>query len=173
MNQAEYSQHRGMTRQQINMMIRNGAIPVIVNPDGTRTIDSEAADRAFEQATALRMRNPAQPYENPNGLVKARTATEVYTARLRQLEYEEKIGHLVRVEDLTRSMEHCAEMIVRDLDRIAMRAEDLAAAFTAGGIPALRSALKAVARDIRRTLADNMRVAADSAAPAEAPAEAE
>lgn len=173
MTQTEYSQHRGVTRQAVQKMIKEGRIPTTPATNGQLMIDPETADRALADRAALRRPRvdlPQQPYQpQPPGLLRAKTATEVYHARLKQIEYEERIGHLVRVDDVVRSMERCAEVIVRDLDRIPLKAEDLAAVLAAEGVFGLRVALKNMVREVRRTLGDNMRLLAEAQAEAETP----
>ena len=181
MTQADYARHRGVNPSRINVLVKKGEIPVVKTRDGPR-IDVKGADAILNEKVGAKMPPNMPPQTSPglaaaaghinatpSGLARARTATEVYKARLNQLRYEERIGQLVKAEDLVRSMEQCAEMVVRHLDRIPTKAEEMAAAFTSGGLPALRKALKDEIRAVRKTLADNMRMhAADGAAVAEA-----
>ncbi|WP_291854843.1 hypothetical protein [Bradyrhizobium sp.] len=172
MTQAEYARHRGVTKQAVGKLVKSGKIALSVNAEGRRVIDAAAADRALgevrervivrdEPEAGAPHRGAYLPPGDGAGLTKAKIATEVYRARLSQLEYEERVGRLLRTEDVTRSMELCAEMIVRDIDRLPTRADDIAAAFTKGGVPAVRAALKDIARQTRETLEQNMRILSD------------
>lgn len=175
MTQAEYARHRGVTKQAINWLVKAGKIALIIKPDGSKVIDVAATDRALgEVRERVIARDEAEtpppvaaayaPAEG-GGLTKAKTATEIYRARLAQLEYEERVGHLLKTDDVVRSMELCAQSIVTDIDRLPHYADDVAAAFTRGGVSAVRMQLKEIARGIRTTIAANMRLLA-----AEAPA---
>jgi hypothetical protein len=155
--QSEYARHRGVTPAAVIKQVRSGKIPSRVNEEGRRLIDQEAADRALGANRVLVRATDKDP-PLAVGLTKAKCDTEIYRGRLVKLEYEERVGRLLKREDVARSMERCAEAIVRDIDRLPTRAEDLAAAFTQGQLPGLRSALKAVARHIRSTLAFNMQL---------------
>jgi hypothetical protein len=160
MSQGEYARHRNVTSARIAALLRDGVLRLIER-GGARVLDVRECDAILDERKAGQARMPLPGQAAPSniaGLARARTATEVYNARLRQLEYELKIGQVVKAEDLVRSMEHCAEMVVRHLDRIPVQAEEYAAAFTAGGLPALRTALKNAVREVRKTLADNMRM---------------
>lgn len=181
MNYAEYAKHRGVSRQAISKAIASERIPktcIRTRPSGAKVIDVAAADLALGQ-TQSRINEPAPsnanfadsaaaagegegaaaaPASDAPGLTKARTETEQYRARLAQLEYEQRIGRLVSIEDVTLSMERCAEVLVRDIDQLPAEADDLAAAFARDGAAGLRVALKETARRIRGRIAENMRL---------------
>jgi hypothetical protein len=172
MTQSEYARHRGVTRQTIHKLIQSGRIPLIATGDGRKMIDVVAADRALGEARERVAVDDDHLLERTapgslGGLTRAKTTVEEYNARLKQLEYEERVRELVRIDDVTRSMVCCAEVIVRELDRLPSRAEDLAAVLSSGGTSALRSALKDVTRELRRTLAENMRILATEERPDE------
>lgn len=183
MTQAEYARHRGVSRQAIGKLIESGKLPpsVFVQGDGgKRLIDAAAADFALGEtrervlldtgdedadgggadptfgsnAGAVRPGNQ----ENIAALTKARTATEVYRARTAQLEYEQKIGKLLSIEDVTFAMEKCASLIVRELEQLPNFADEIAAALTRDGIQGARVTLKNIARNVRSALEQNMRL---------------
>jgi hypothetical protein len=179
MTQAEYARHRGVSRQAIGKLLGSGRLP-FREDKGQKLIDVAAADRVLgETRERITIRDdPGSddgrdagrgflPASDGGALTKAKTATEVYRARLAQLEYDERVGKLLALEDVTRSMEKCAASVVRDLDQLPNHAEDLAAAFTRDGILGLRLALKEVARTVRQRMADNMTVLASSDKPSE------
>lgn len=110
---------------------------------------------------------PAVPRASPaavrrtDQLLEARTAKEGFQAQLRHLELQRRAGRLVPVDAVARSMERCGAALVRDIDRLPIVAEDIAAAFQAGGVQGVRAALRRVARNLRKTLGDNMRLLAE------------
>lgn len=167
MTQAQYAEHRGVTKQAINKLVKAGKIPVTVDAKGRKVIDAVVADRALgevrervnvgDDGPSFAPRSTYTPPQEGGGLTKAKTATEVYRARLAQLEYEERVGKLLSVDDVTRAMENCAEAIIRDLDRLPSKADDFAAAYIAGELSGLRAALREAVRGLRATLAETMR----------------
>lgn len=173
MNQSEYAKHRGVSKQAISK-----SKDKLVFDAASGKIDVAASDRALGD---VRQRvnigdddiagdGSADPGAGGSGgyvppaetgrLTQARTATEIYRARLAQLEYDERVGKLLQLEDVTRSMRLCAEAIARDIELLPLSAEELAVAFQKDNLPGLRSALRGLARKTLETLAKNMRVAA-------------
>lgn len=176
MSQAEYARHRGVSRQAVNQLVRDEKIQLVPSEDDPRRkiIDVAAADRALGEARErINSRDEAPPaprgdYVPPGetaGLTKARTATEVYRARLAQLDYEEKVGRLLARDDVVRAMRLCAETIARDLEAIANAAPDLVAAFRHGDESGLRTALKQMVRRVQAAVADNLSSLTTPAAP--------
>ncbi|NDV87984.1 hypothetical protein GTW51_14865 [Aurantimonas aggregata] len=182
MSQVEYAAHRNVSKQAIGKMIKSGKIPTTVR-GGRKMIDAAEADFALGE-NRMRVNSDDEdprdafgagyaPGMGPgsgggnaaassasSGLTKARTASEVYRAKIAELEFNERVGQLIRVDDARRAMERCAEMLVRGLDQLPTHADDLATAFSRNGVAGLREALKGVSRDLRQTLSDNMRLTA-------------
>ncbi|MGD9924520.1 MAG: hypothetical protein AB7V13_24200, partial [Pseudorhodoplanes sp.] len=128
MSPTEYARHRGVTPPAISRMLRAGKIP-FRQVGSKKLIDAAAADRALgetqervdvpdDDAAAASSGAGGFAGAEPSGLTRAKTATEVYNARIRQLEFEERIGKLVPFEAVMRDMEKCAAAIVRDLDQL-------------------------------------------------------
>lgn len=157
MSQAEYARHRGVTRQAVSKAVKNKSIPV--GKDGR--INPADADYALDGNRArLNMPadepgpSPAGGFSDSSGLTKARTANEVYKARLSQLEYEEKTGRLRPVADVVAAAQLCAEQVVRVFDRLPQRAEEIAAAARTGDAAAVRALLKTIVRELKRVATD-------------------
>jgi hypothetical protein len=180
MSQSEFARHRGWSKSYVSKLIGNGKIPetaIHVDGAGRKKIDAAAADLALGE-TAERVSSSVPVADDGaddaaaagdgghagfgesqgSGLNKAKTALTVYEVRLAQLKYEREVGKLLSVEDVTRSMERVAEVLVRDLDLLASRADDLAGAFTAGGVDAVRRKLREITREIRGAIAENMKI---------------
>lgn len=161
MTQADYARHRGVSRAAISKLIRSGKIPVEVK--GKRKLINPAdADFALdEHRERINSASPA-PSEDAlaagGRLTQARTETEIYKARIAQLEYEARVGQLLRTADVTRAMEICAEAIVRDIDQLPNFAEDLAAAISKKGVAGARTELKKLAHRLRTSISDNMKL---------------
>lgn len=176
MTQAEYARHRGVSRQAISKLVAGGKITVR-QERGKKLIDAAAADRALgEVRERIDVRDDDRPaargFAEPStgGLTKAKTATEVYKARIAQLDFEERVGRLVGVEQVTRSVASCGELIVRVIDRLPNEADDLAAALAREGVPGLRKALKDLAARMRNEIAGGLEeIATRPVVPATAP----
>jgi len=182
MTQTEYAAHRGVSRQAISKLVKAGKIPPSAFVDGK--IDPAAADFALGESRERILSGDADEGEEFGGadptfgsaagtrsaaasdssvarLTQARTATEIYRARTAELEYDQRVGKLLSTEDVTRSMERCAAVIVRELEGLPNFADEIAAAITKDGLPGARQALKNIARNVRLALEQNMRVVAD------------
>ncbi|WBL75614.1 hypothetical protein I3J27_21515 [Bradyrhizobium xenonodulans] len=182
MTQAEYARHRGVSRPAITKLISAGKIPASafkIGADGKRMIDPAAADFALgETRERIRSEEPADVNDDVDPtfgsragsgaaqdssvqyLTKFRAQTEFYRGRTAELEYEQRVGKLLKTDDVTRSMEKCAAVIVRELEGLPNFADDVAAALARDGIPGVRQALKNMARNIRAALEQNMRIVA-------------
>jgi hypothetical protein len=169
MTQADYARHRGITRQTVGKLVDAGKIPdsAIVTSNGRRLIDPAAADFALgesvERITSAAIRGNSQRNlagassgRESSGLTKAKTDTEIYRARLAQIEYEERVGKLLPVQDVRRAMEKCAGVIVREIDQLPNNAEQIAAAYANDGARGVREVLKKLSRSVRDALAANM-----------------
>jgi len=162
MTEAEYARHRGVSRQAINKAVRVGKI-ALREQNGRKGIDPAEADRAMglnvsrvladdgEREPESRAELGALP---SSGLTRAKTATEVYRARLAELEYNERLGKLRPVEDVTIGAQRCAEVVLRAIRRITGRADEIAALCAKDGVLGARTALRNIDRDLRRVVAD-------------------
>lgn len=190
MSQADYARHRGVSRQAVGKLLSSGKIPasaLSIGAGGARLINPAAADFALGQnreriasseadasadanffgglaassppAAAGAADAPA-PGDGAGTLTAHRTTSEFYNSEIKRLEYEQRLGQLLTTADVTRSMEKCASVIVRELEQLPNLADDVAAALSRDGVPAVRQLLKNFAREIRGRLEQNMRVAA-------------
>ena len=86
---------------------------------------------------------------------------KAYKADLAKLDLDERLGKLVAVEALAAAAGGVAEAMVRAIDQMPGRAEDLAAAVAKDGMTGARAALKTFARELRETLARELARLAD------------
>lgn len=163
MSQADYARHRGVTRQAVNKAIKAGKIH-LREQAGRKGLDPAEADRAMglNVSRVLAQENddsddapPRQPDAMPSsGLTRARTATEVYKARIAELEYNDRLGKLRPVEDITIGAQRCAEVVLRAMSRISGRADEYAAMVAKDGVLGMRTVLRSVERDLRKVVAE-------------------
>jgi hypothetical protein len=157
MTQAEYARHRGVSPQAVNKQVKAGKIPLL--PNGK--IDAAAADRALgETRERVTLRDEPDEADAPRaapaegaGLTKAKTATEVYRARLAQLEYEERVGRVVPTANVGDAATACAEVTVKALEMALMRVDAMMAA-AAKGEGELRQVVRELIRDQRQRIVD-------------------
>jgi hypothetical protein len=122
MTQAEYARYRGVSPQAINKQVKAQKIPL--RPNGK--IDVAAADRALgETRERVTLRDDvdeppraAQVMAAPEapGLTKAKTATEIYKAKLARLDYEKKTGELISAAAATREWARVLSKVVSDTE---------------------------------------------------------
>lgn len=105
----EYAAHRGVARSTVSKAMLEGRIPVVLDAQGRRRIDSEAADAAWNALTegkhARRTALAAQP---PPGtpqaaflaVVSARERLDAATAELKELEVARMKAELVSAEEV-------------------------------------------------------------------------
>lgn len=120
--------------------------------DPARLIGAETAaagrGESGEQADAPRSSSPTY---NEQLTRKAR-----YDADLREMEVRRKRGELLPVDEVRVAMERCAERIVRKLDQLPGRADDIAAAVADGGSAKAREVMKRIVREMRIDLVEAM-----------------
>jgi DNA-binding Lrp family transcriptional regulator len=114
----------------------------------------ELTDLAREQGaqTKRALTEPAAGEDPVFAREQARKAA--YDADLAMIKRDEQLGRLVPVAELERAAIACGEAAVRTIDQIVNRAEELAEAVAKSGVGGARTALKEIARDLRRRLAD-------------------
>jgi hypothetical protein len=97
MTQAEYARHRGKSRQYISRLAKAG---VLVMRGGK--VDAAASDAVLDdRPEPVSERVAAAPLETaPTGttLAQAKTADMVFKARLRKMEYDQRMGRLMETD---------------------------------------------------------------------------
>lgn len=101
--------------------------------------------------------SPAVDDGNPV-LAKEQARRTQYQADLAEIELRKARGDLVPAADVTAAMVRCAEMLVRQIDQMPARADDLASAVAKDGTTGARAWLKSMARELRAALAQEMRM---------------
>lgn len=154
MTQSEYAAHRGVSRQAINKLVKGKRIPV--SADGK--IDAAAADFALGENRARldEPRPPAPPLAptaDSGGLTRARTATEVYKARMAQLAYEKQVGNALSRDGVVEATVAFGEVLTRTIGGLSRRIDEIAAA-AARDAGSLRACLKGIEFDMRKQMAD-------------------
>ncbi len=174
---AELAAMRGVSSAAISQRVTRlegaGALRTKAGPNRTKLVPVAQFLRAIEEtADPVREQNgsgrPPLLAEStprlPEDLVYAREQARntAIRADLAQLELDERLGKLLKVEDVEAAMIRCADALVQAIDQVSANAEDLAAAVAREGVPGLRAALREHARSLRARLAAEMRLLGDS-----------
>ena len=143
--------------------------PKLVNLAEFDRVSGEAGDAIREMnATGGAPSAPSEPASGGNPVLAREQARRVaYQADLAKLDLDERLGKLVPIDDVEKAMVRCAEALVRAIDRLPGRAEELASRVAQEGAQGARAILKETARELRATLAREMRLLASEQEPEE------
>ncbi|WP_375764024.1 hypothetical protein ACE10X_02785 [Bradyrhizobium sp. Pha-3] len=95
----------------------------------------------------------------------AQTREKQYTADLKYLELQQRLGELVPVAEAKAGARIMAESVLKVITRLPSHADALATAFTKAGVSQLRSELNAIVHNMRVEIADAFGVIAENAEP--------
>ncbi len=175
----ELARLRGVNKSAISKRVGRleslGALHTKAGARRTKLISVAEFERAVGETTdSVRELNgkTAQGVASPSDpvLPKEQARRAAIVADLAQLDLDERLGKLVRVDELAAGAALHGETLSRIIDQIADRADDFAGVVAKDGAPGLRVALRGLARELRAALADAF--AALAQAPPEASAEA-
>jgi hypothetical protein len=125
---------------------------VIANPTGERNASSHVVPVDLGAASS-----------DPPTLAKEQVKRAQADAELKRMEVEERRGKLIKVSKVEDALVAAGEKIVRVIDQLPTYAGDLATAVAKGGGPALRVALKDIARRMRTAIADSLSLSDEKA----------
>ena len=172
---SEFARTRGVDKSAISRRVgrleAQGLIETRTGPRASKLINVAQFDKAVGETTDLiRAQNggahdlptpppsaPGPSSENPV-LAHQQARKASYDAELKRLDLDERLGKVLRTEDVETAMARCAAAMVRAIDQMPSRADDLAGAVARAGAAGARAELKAVAREMRDTLAREMRL---------------
>jgi hypothetical protein len=180
LNVSELARARGIDKaavsRRVARLVQIGALETRPGARGTKLINVAAFDRAIGETGDLAHAQAREPDDAPL-LAPATPTTETasatytreqareksYAADLKKLDLDERLGKLVTVESVQAGAVRLAETLVRQIDQITGRADDIAAAVAKDGVQGARGALKTVAREIRESMARELERLADTA----------
>ena len=105
LSMSEYARQRGLDKEAVRQAILAGRLTRSIQKRGHRyDIDPELADQEWKENTDPSKQNntkkKAATANRPANYTQARAIKEMYSARLMQLEFEERSGLLCKVEDV-------------------------------------------------------------------------
>lgn len=165
---SELAAAKGISRQSMHERIRRLEAQNLLTPrlSGRNKLVSLAQfDHVSRETTDLvrQSNGSAKPLpDTDTATTKALSYSQArkaeYDADIKKMELEERQGKLIRVEVITDAMTRCAEALVREIEQIPTKADDLATAVAKNGTQGARGLLKLLARDLRENLARNLRI---------------
>ncbi len=90
MTQAQYARHRGKSPQYVNKLAKAGVLVM-----RGRLVDAAASDAVLDDKP-----DEGSSAQQPATFAQARLAREVFSAKLKKLEYETRIGKLVPTDEV-------------------------------------------------------------------------
>lgn len=161
---AEVARCKGITRQALNervdrlaseglIKVRRDGRSKLINLAEFDRVVGEVGDAIKEGAAMTRAEVDGDAEKNP-ALRDHQARAAQYTADLKYLDLEERLGRLVPVAEVEDAAAKCAEATVRVIDRLPTYADAIAAAVGKDGPAGARAKLKEIAREIRQAIAD-------------------
>jgi biotin operon repressor len=146
--------------KRVEALVEAGKLQTKPGEGGTKLVNLAQFDRAVgetgdavkEAAAATRAEAEADD-ANP-ALRDHQSRAARYTADLKFLDLEERLGRLVPVAEVEEAAQKCAEATVRVVDRLPTYADAIAAAVGKDGPAGARAKLKEIAREIRQAIAE-------------------
>lgn len=162
---SDIARAKGVSKQaiskRVDRFVTAGALATRNGARGAVMVNLAAYDKAAgEVGDSIRelAQKPAPVIAEDSTLAKEQTRRTQYQADIAKLELDERTGKLLPVEDVTAAMTRCAEIMVRTLDQMPSRADELATAVARDGEQGARAFLKTFAREVRSILAREMRI---------------
>jgi hypothetical protein len=141
-------------------------------PGGTKLVNLAQFDRASATPATPSKRPAPKPSAEADGdaptspaLRDHQARAAQYTADLRFLDLEERLGRLVPIDDFKTGGIKIGEAVVRILGRLPTHAEAMTAVAIKDGVPAARAMFKDIERELRTAIADAIGEIAGAAVP--------
>ncbi|RCK32496.1 hypothetical protein TH9_12250 [Thalassospira xiamenensis] len=177
--QADYAKHRGVSRQAISKLVKQGKIPLesdkkinfakadhalgkVMDPSRKLAAESAQQNSGADQIGddlfdgAVRNVPVNKPDDQGADYQEHRALRESYNAELARLELEERQGKLINRREVEDAMVTAGRRIRQGLDGVASWADELDAAARNGGANAVRSVLKDKMRGLQDLIADSL-----------------
>lgn len=162
---AEVARRKGIARQSLNervdrlesegrIKVRRDGRSKLINVAEFDRVVGEVGDAVKEGAAITRAEAEAVGDDKNPALRDNQARAAQYTADLKYLDLEERLGRLVPVAEVEDAAQKCAEATVRVVDRLPTYADAIAAAVGKDGPAGARAKLKEIAREIRQAIAE-------------------
>lgn len=163
---SELARQRGVDKAAVSRRVKRfeaqGLISTRSGPQGSKLINLAEFDRASGQVTdGVRElngnRTPAPrnvwPFHRPDPVLSREQARRTsYDADLKKLELDEKLGKVVQIDFVESAMARAAESIVRKLEQLPSRADEIVSAMTRDGSAGVKRVLEVFVTDLCASL---------------------
>lgn len=179
---SELAKLKGVTKQTVServaRLVDAGKLEIRPGKGKAKLINVAAYDRAVGETTDLSRAQGAQTKaatldtatpRDPS-FTKHQADKAGYEAELKRLDLEERLGRLRPVEEIEAAAIKLGETVVRLVDQLVERADEIAAAVAKDGVIGARGTLKSIQFELRTKIAEAFTV---MAAGADAPAHPE
>jgi biotin operon repressor len=175
---SDIAEQKGKSRQAIHKRVTQleaeGKVETRPGANGTKLVNLAQYDRAvgetgdaFKEAAAeTRAENDGSSEPSSPVLRDHQSRNAQYSADLKYLELEERLGRLVPIEEAKEGGIKIGEAVVKILGRLPTFAEQITAAAVRDGVAASRALLKDIERDMRTAIAAELSRIAGAAVPA-------
>lgn len=169
---ADIARRKGVSKQAISKRVARleqlGQIATHKGPRGTVLVSLAEYDRAVGETSELAHVQAPQPKvtavaDAEHSYTREQAREKAYAADLKKLDLDERLGKLVPIEHVQQAAVRLAETLVRLLDQLPTRSDDIAAAVGKEGSPGARRVLKEIGRDARETMARELERLAETA----------
>ena len=166
---AELARQKGVSKQAISKRVGRltdiGQIQTRAGPRGTVLVNLAEYDRAVGETTEfahVQAKSAPTASAVEHSYTEAQAREKTYQAELRRLDLDERLGKLIPVDKLAEAGARVAEAMVRAIDGLTARADEIAASVARDGVNGARATLRIVTRELRETLARELGALADS-----------
>jgi DNA-binding MarR family transcriptional regulator len=168
---------KALVSRQVARLVQEGKLKSYPGKGGTKLVNvaefdravGETADAIREQAAStvrlLRGETDETPLSPPDAvlapsdvtLAAAQRQKTLYEAELKKLELAERRGQVVAIAKVAEALARSADVIVQVIDRLPLRAAEVAAAVAKDGEMGARAQLKTAAYELRMGVAQALR----------------
>jgi transposase-like protein len=164
---ADVARQKGITRQSLNERVdrleSDGLIEVrregrakLINVAQFDRVVGQVGDAFKEAGAETRAEAEIETSTASPALRDHQARAAQYTADLKFLDLEERLGRLVPIDDFKSGGVKIGEAVVRILGRLPTYAEAVTAAAINDGVPATRAMLKQIERELRTAIAETV-----------------
>jgi biotin operon repressor len=169
---SELAELKGKTRQTIWEKVvrleRDNLLVTKSGPQGTKLVNvaeydrvtNETTDFAREQAVATRTQQDVDSGEDGGDptYAKSQRRRMQYEADLKALELAERLGQLIRVDELNEAVGEMVSALIDVIETLPLRTDEVVAAFHKDGPAGVRACLKTIVFDLRAKTSEAWKV---------------
>ncbi|MFZ5715769.1 MAG: hypothetical protein ACOY3N_23325 [Bradyrhizobium sp.] len=169
----EKNKSRQAIAKRVDALVAEGKVETRPGPNGTKLVNLAQFDRAVgevgdavkEGAAETRAELDAGDTPESPALRSHQARAAQYSADLKFLDLEERLGRLVPIDEVKAGGIRIGEAVVRVLGRLASYAEGVTAVAVKDGVQGARGMLKDIERELRTEIAEEIGKIVSAAVP--------